>query len=111
MDFDESHDAAHDNKASDRSATNIALLAVWSAVLAFLMLTSIATIAGDPSSGPSYDGRFDEYSDVINFDKPVLPLHRKFDPKKWFDGPAPISCPSSMARTGTAAGGAAEPSC
>ena len=87
MDLDEIHDAAHDDKASNRSATNVALLAVWSAILAFLMLTSIATIAGDPASGPSHDGRFDEYSDVINFESPVLPLHRKFDPKKWLDGP------------------------
>ena len=106
MDLDEIHDAAHDDKASNRSATNVALLAIWSAILAFLMLTSIAAISGDPASGPSHDGRFDEYSDVINFDSPVLPLHRKFDPKKWLDGPrADFLSPSSMVRTGTAAGG------
>ena len=103
MDLDEIHDAAHDDKASNRSATNVALLAIWSAILAFLMLTSIAAISGDPASGPSHDGRFDEYSDVINFDSPVLPLH-KFDPKKWLDGPrADFLSIFSMARTGTAA--------
>ena len=81
-------DKVSTDTAETRSHQNLALMAVWAGILAFLMFTSVSTIAGgsDAKNGPEYQEDFSEYSNIIDFQNVAVPAQR-FDPSKWLDGP------------------------